>query len=258
MQFEINAKEPDYLKDHDGKVGAAENHDLLASVPRMMLLDKSSKPVQDFMEGAVAGKVWSTKHRAPIGGVAKMGPNGIEEQTPVIVVPLKAELEWIRFDDDGNLMWRTQDPDSQLVQDLGDQAYKFKQLHFLVLAPINNEDYEPQPMILTFKGSNYKIGLKWYDEMDSRKGDMYTQVYELSVMHTKDGNYSWFSFIAPKFLGYSGSDLLLVSEALARDQAGKRLLPNVVPEEQASSSEEKALQTKVTVTKPEQKGAAPF
>jgi len=69
------------------------------------------------------------------------------------VVVLKHFIEWLQYDENQKLEWRTTDPNDPRVLALGEDAYMVRSLQFIVLVKDNND-----PMMLGFSSTSTPAG----------------------------------------------------------------------------------------------------
>lgn len=177
--------------DQDLRSGRLEDERDVLQPPRLKLINALSHEKKDFLVDK-EGVWWSTGHQRVLGGVEEVNKDGIKSQKPVLIVPLDVKQEWIKFDDDLKLVWRTQDREGAQAR-AKDELWKYDILHVLVAAPIGDPLLEPQPMVLSFRTTSRKIGGNWYQQYTRMiRLPCFAQQWELLVARQSNDQGSWF------------------------------------------------------------------
>lgn len=153
---------PSYIDLDKAKRGFENVGDLLKP-PLLYQIQGQSRVKED---PSWEGHFWSEGHNIMI-------------PCPFYVVPVKYELEFMMFDDDRNIMWRTHNVDDPNVRELGNDSWRARWHHVLVKAPWAHKDHLPLTSMWSFKGTGEKIVRRWISEMAQRPGDMFSQVYKI-------------------------------------------------------------------------------
>jgi hypothetical protein len=164
---------PAYLQDDEmmtaGKI--QDDQDLL-SPPRLKILHGTSSEIS----GHQLGDIWSQAHNEVLS-------QGFE------FIPIKFAKEWMRFNDDLELEWRTADPnDVRVTSD--DDAWKYKTIHCLILGPVGGQEL---PVIASFRGTDFKSGRTFYQETLMKKVPAAGQVYTMSSKKVEGGKHTWYN-----------------------------------------------------------------
>lgn len=162
---------PSYIDSDAPKRGFENVGDLMR--PPLLYQIQATTKVKEKPEDE--GHFWSEAH------------NGILK-CPFYVVPIKYELEFMMFDDERQLMWRTNDPNDDMVRDLGNDAWRARWHHLLVKAPWASKDKPSMACMMSFKSVTEKIVRRWVTEMAQRPGDMFAQVYKVDMPKKKASN----------------------------------------------------------------------
>ena len=198
--------------DQDLRSGRLDDERDVLQPPRLKLINGLSREKQDFL--ATEGAWWSTGHQRVLGGVEEVNKDGIKSQKPVLIVPLDAKQEWLKFNKDLSLEWRTQDRD-QAVARAKDELWMYDVLHVLVAAPLGNPDLEPQPMVLSFMKTSRKIGGNWYQQYTRMiKLPCFAQQWELLVARTSNDQGAWFVPLLGKMTPVPTKEEMLKLKAL--------------------------------------------
>lgn len=134
-----NSAVPAHLNS-SGVSGFIEDDSALMSPPRIKLIQKTSGEFDE--DPTCGGKFMNTATG--------------EFMDELIFTPIKSHLEYVSFDDDGKVSFRT-DSESEAKQELGEEYWRAKRFNVLVLP------YASQiPAIYTFSGTAFKVGQKIY------------------------------------------------------------------------------------------------
>lgn len=181
---------PAYVRDQDAGRGFAPDDQDMVKLPFFRVLQGQSKEVSN--SPALLGKFWSDHHGKTI-------------DAPFDLIAIKYEKEFMHFDEERNLIWRTTDGnDERLLQtarDLDLPLRFFAWRHFLCLAPYQHPDIPAGLGVLSFKGMTTNIAKQWYTAMKNRPGDMCAQVHTVTIDTGKNEKGSWY-FPQPTFRGY--------------------------------------------------------
>jgi hypothetical protein len=203
----INQDLPDYLKADIPKHGmiAPDRWAEEQGAERLKIIQGSSS--EAGAEGVALGDIYSTSHQASMG-------------KECLFIPIAANLCWVAFSTDRQLLWRVNSPDREEVQAIHEDCrFKFKQWRILVAAPIGSDQYPIKIMELNFGGLSYKPARQWYRELEANQRPMQSLVYRLSAKSEKVGqNTNWFPEF--RFAGYADEALFKKCEESRMASAG--------------------------------------
>ena len=175
--------------------GFVEDDSALLSPPRIKLIQKSSKEFDE--DPTLGGKFFNTGINQP--------------SDEVIFTPIKSHIEYMTFDDDGNMSFRS-DSEDEAKEALGEEYWKARRINILALP---NDCM--MPAVYSFSGSAYKVGTKLYQLCKAANpGCMFSKAYKLtSNEHEGPGGKYWTPsvVVAKNVDGYSDDQGWLTEDA---------------------------------------------
>lgn len=231
---------PAYLQEdnvrRDANAGRCEDDSELRRPPRLKLLHGTSSEVTTGQ--AQPGQYWSQAHGRAIGGVKARREESLDIE-PIFFVPLHTAQEFTWFNEQNELEWRTTNPDDQRVKALGEERFRAKTLHLLMLAPVGRDDVHPMPLVYSFRSIAHKVGANWYNEMAIRPAAGYCQVYRLGIgSEERKGHRFWVPRIS--WAGFAPEEIMRQCAELYRQLATMAL---TVDFEESNDEETKAKKT---------------
>ena len=230
------ASVPAYLAKQGDSTGAGclDNEEGIISPPRLKLCQPGTPEVGE--NKAKIGDFYSQAHEASLGD-------------EILVIPVRWSVEWIEFygddDEETGVKWRSTDPNSREVLAKGEDAWSFKQLNLLCVAPLNNDKLAPKPIFLTFAGTSFKAGKKMYTEGTRAVDcDIQAQIWKIDGHTQKDGKKnSKYRVANARFAGYAPQDGFEAAMVVLREFADAEIAPayDAAPEGAASTETEEEL-----------------
>jgi hypothetical protein len=184
---------PAHLKPLQGAPdGFLADDSAIMQPPRIKLIAPMSAEAQDGK--AKPGDFWSQARDRVL-------------TQPIKFIPLQEGLEWLKFNEDMQVEWRTtSEKEADSLARMGGQkgSWEFKNLNLLVLI-------EGVPEIITFRGAGFGAGAAFHRQAKGLGVPLYAQGWELSstALTGKKGKY-WVPVCA--FRDFVGEDDLVMSQ----------------------------------------------
>lgn len=231
----------------DGELdqGRPEYEELLQSIPRLRVLKSTSKLVKSGKYPA--GTIYSDAHEDILGEVKILTTTPPQAQwtKPVEFIPIAFQIEWIEFDDDFNVVYRTHELQYARERWGQDKEFKHRFLHVGML--IDN-----MPIILSMTGYDMVEGRQFYRSTlkpklvggSFRRIPIRAQKWELTTAFNPKNDHFSPSF---RYVGVVDEKFYKETQALSDDFDLKRLAPPVeengeqVSEENARSESQDRL-----------------
>lgn len=194
-----NAEVPSFLKPSQDAVadGFLDDESGMIEIPRLKILQGISGEVQDGV--GKPGEFFSNKMSRPLGKT-------------ITVSPIAIDIEWVKFNDEMKVEWRTSDPNDPRVTG-DDQSWRYKSYNMLCLLETdeNGEDIRkdeseaPNIAMYTARSTGtvemrefYQLAKRIYN---SKGAALYGQRYQLGTWQkkTKKGQHFALSF---DFIGF--------------------------------------------------------
>jgi len=170
---------PAFMQEENAAAGSIQDDQDLLSPPLLKILQGTSTETEE--ELGSPGDLYSQAHNAVIC------PKGETIQ----VVPIRASKEWMKFEPGEGLIWRTANASDERVSTDPD-AWRYKVLHVIMVAPVNHKSIPALPAVFTFRATSYKIGRSLYQQFAKTvEAPSYGQVYSLRAIKGKNSKGTW-------------------------------------------------------------------